>query len=295
MRTIVFACALVCLASAPALAQEPAPLPPRAPYEVPPLDDAGPRPQGAVPAAPSPAWRPQPALSPAPRGPDRDAVDAPASGPRAFQLDVGISTEFPLALGGFLGAELPGRLLLQVGAGVMPGAYSGAVNSLLTGVGAYDSTVAGFIQNALSNSFVLRASAGWRPFADHGLELLGGYTLVTLGGTTTEGDVVNAVLAEAGSSQRVTAGSGATIPLSATMHNVHATIGWRWLMAGDHLVVRASLSYLQCLAANVGVSLPSQGQAMETAVNQQLNAYVSPYLTSYVKAPLAGLSAAYRF
>jgi hypothetical protein len=115
------------------------------------------------------------------------------------------------------------------------------------------------------------------------------------GGATTEGDIVNAALAEAGSSQRVPAGSGATIPLSATMHNVHATVGWRWLMADDHLVLRASLSYLQCLAASVGVNVPSQGQAMETTINQQLNAFVSPYLTSYVKTPLVGLSAAYRF
>jgi hypothetical protein len=225
----------------------------------------------------------------------RDAAGAPASRPRDVQVDLGVSTEFPLAVGGYLGAELPGRLLLQVGAGVMPAAYSGAVNSFLSGLGAYDSTVAGLIQSALSNSFVLRASAGWRPFTDHGLELLGGYTLVTRGGATTEGDIVNAVLTEAHASQRVTAGSGATIPLSATMHNIHATIGWRWLLADDHVVVRASLSYLQCLAANVGVSLPSQGQAMETAVNQQLNGYVSPYLTSYVKTPLVGLSAAYRF
>jgi hypothetical protein len=290
LRTMVFACALVCLAVAPALAQEPAPLPPPAPYEVPPLDDAGPR--VVLAPAPPPAWAPVPAQAPAPQ---RDAADTPAAGPRAFQLDVGVSTEFPIAVGGFIGAELPGRLLLQIGAGVMPSAYSGAVNGFLSGVGAYDSTVAGFIRSALSDSFVLRLSAGWRPFADHGLELLGGYTLVTLGGATTEGDIVNAVLAEAGSSQRVAAGSGATIPLSATLHNVHATIGWRWLMANDHLVVRASLSYLQCLAANVGVSLPSQGQAMETAVNQQLNAFVTPYLTSYVKTPMVGLSAAYRF
>jgi hypothetical protein len=206
-----------------------------------------------------------------------------------------MSTEFPLAVGGFVAAEVPGRLLFQLGAGTMPSAYSGAVNSVLTSAGAYDATVGNFIHNAISNSFVLRASAGWRPFRDHGLELLGGYTLVTMGGSATEGDIINAVLQEAGSSYRVTAGSGATIPISATMHNVHATVGWRWLLADDHLVIRATLSYLQCLAANVGVSLPSQGQAMEASVNQALNGYVSPFLTTYVKTPLVGLSAAYRF
>jgi len=206
-----------------------------------------------------------------------------------------MATEFPISAGGYLGLEVPGRLLFQVGAGVMPGPYSNAVNGALTSVGAYDSTVGAFIQNALSHSFVLRASAGWRPFARHGLEILGGYTLLTLGGATTQGDVINTVLAEAHASERVPTGAGTTIPLSATLHNVHVTLGWRWLLASDHLVIRASLSYLQCLAARVAVSLPSQGQAMETAVNQQLNTLASPYFTQFVKTPLAGLSAAYRF
>ena len=70
------------------------------------------------------------------------------------------------------------------------------------------------------------------------------------------------------------------------------------LLADDHLVIRASLSYIQTLAANVGVSLanlPSQASAMEGAVNQGLNGLLSPYFTSHAKAPTMGLSAAYRF
>jgi hypothetical protein len=221
------------------------------------------------------------------------APEEPAK--KSFAIDLGVATEFPISMGGYLGAELPGRILLQVGAGVMPSPYTSAVNGVLTGVGAYDANVGNFIQNAISNSFVLRLSGGWRPFTNHGLELLGGYTLMTLGGSAAEGDIVNAVLMESGSSQRVAAGSGAMIPISATLHNVHATIGWRWLMANDHLVLRASLSYMQCVAANVGVTVPGQSAAMETAVSGAINAAVSPYLTSYVKTPLVGLSAAYRF
>ena len=214
---------------------------------------------------------------------------------RSFHFDAGIETDFPIFVGGYLGAELPGRILLQLGAGAMPAAYSGAVNGVLMSSGAYDQTIGGLVQRALGNPFVLRASAGWRPFTNHGLEILGGYTLVMMSGSETEGDIINAVLTEAGASQRVPAGSGVTIPLSATLHNVHVSLGWRWLLADDHIVLRASLSYLQCLAANVGVSVPALGQAMESAVNQQLNTFVSPYFTSYVKTPLVGLSAAYRF
>ena len=252
-----------------------------------------------MPAAevPERPWVPESAPAPvttAPvAAPERDT--AQAKQPRSFQLDVGAGTDFPVFAGAYVGAELPGRLLLQVGAGVMPAAYSGAINGVLQSAGAYDATVGGLVQKALGNPFVFRASAGWRPFTHHGLEILGGYTLILMSGSAAEGDIINAVLTEAGASERVPAGSGMTIPLSATLHNVHVSLGWRWLLADDHLVIRASLSYMQCLAANVGVSLPGQGQAMETAVNQQLNAFVSPYFTSYVKTPMVGLSAAYRF
>ncbi len=165
-------------------------------------------------------------------------------------------------------------------------------------MGAYDNVISGFVKNALSDSFVLRLSGGWRPFAGHGFEILGGYTLITLGGEATAGDIVNAVLAEAGSSQRVSGAMGPTVPLGATLHNVHVSLGWRWLVANDRLVIRASLSYLQCLAASASVKLPEgqgQGTSMEAAINQDLNGFLEPYLTRYVKTPLVGLSAGYRF
>jgi len=116
-----------------------------------------------------------------------------------------------------------------------------------------------------------------------------------MGGSSTTADVINAGLAESGSSQRVGTSMSENLPLGATLHNVHVTLGWRWLMADDHLVVRASLSYLQCLASSMSVGLPAAQQAMEPAVNQALNAAVGPFLTHYVKAPTLGLSAAYRF
>ena len=60
-------------------------------------------------------------------------------------------------------------------------------------------------------------------------------------------------------------------------------------------MIRASISYLQCLAANLGVTLPQTSTTMQTTVNQDLNNLVAPYFTSYIKTPLIGLSAAYRF
>jgi hypothetical protein len=308
------AAALIALAaSAPALAQEapPAPAPELAPTvpapevapapepaPVAPASQAAPAPQVAQPAS---AWQMAPsapgAITFAPAvEPARDVVTE--QGPRRqgdVHFDLGFGTELPISVGGVGTLELPGRLLLQLGLGFMPHGYANAIDGILTSVGAYDQTVSQLIRGSLGSSFVLKASGGWRPFEGHGLEILGGYTLITMGGATTTADIINAGLAESGSSQRVGTSMSQDIPLAATLHNVHVTVGWRWLMADDHFVVRASLSYVQCLASSMSVGLPAAQQSMEAPVNQALNAAVGPYLTTYVKAPTLGLSAAYRF
>jgi hypothetical protein len=232
-----------------------------------------------------------------------EARDVPA-GPvrekeqRDFHLDLGVGTELPISVGGVVTAELPHRLLLQLGLGFMPHGYAYAIDDVLTSVGAYDKNISALLRNTLGNSFVLRASGGWRPFEDHGFEIMAGYTLMTLGGDTTAADVINAALAEGGSSQRVTTGTTMNIPVSATLHNFHVGLGWRWLLAEDHMVIRASVSYLQCVASNVGVDLSgagSQAAAAQGMVNDALNGFLGPLFRTYVKAPTVGLSAAYRF
>jgi hypothetical protein len=275
----VAAAVLVLIAAAPALAQEA------------PVGYVAPEPGFSAPGMPAVN------LVTPNDGRDAPSPEAPRN-ERDFHFDLGFGTEAPISVGGIATAELPGRVLLQLGLGFMPHGYAYAIDGFLTSVKAYDQTISNIIRSSLGNSFVLRASGGWRPFSGHGFEILGGYTLITLGGQTTAADVINAVLAESGSSQRVPSGMNADIPLSATLHNIHVSVGWRWLLADDHLVIRASLSYIQTLAANVGVSLanlPSQAAAMEGAVNQGLNGYLGPYFTSYAKAPTMGLSAAYRF
>jgi hypothetical protein len=276
VRTVPLVSALFCLlvASLPALAQEPAPA-------------AAPEPQpaygGITFEAPAP---PRDVPEPLPKQTTSD-----------FHLDVGVATDYPISLGGLVTAEVPGRILLSLGLGVMPQPYAYSIDSLLVAVHAYDAGVSQLIRGALGNSFVLRASGGWRPFRDHGLELYGGYTMITLGGAANPVDVVNTVLAESGSSDRVS-GTYPNVGFGVTMHNVHATIGWRWLLANDHFVIRAAVSYMQCLAASANVSVPSVSgvsSQMTAGVSDALSGYIGGYLTTYGKAPVASLSASYRF
>ena len=63
-------------------------------------------------------------------------------------------------------------------------------------------------------------------------------------------------------------------------------------------MLRASLGYLQCFASTTSVSGSAPrpaGQAALTKLNSDLEGFLNPYFTEYVKAPLIGLNAAYRF
>lgn len=300
---------LALVASAPALAQEapPGALPdgftaPGAatpsPAYIPPIDTpaplaapSGPQPQGSFQGLPPVSFGPAPDSG-------RDVVEAPSRRRSGWNLDVGFGTELPISVGGLVTAEVPGRVLFQVGLGVLPGGYVNAIDGFLTAVKAYDQSVSKVVKGSLGNSFVLKASMGWRPFPSAGFEMLGGYTLMTMGGSAAASDVIDAVLAQGATGVALPAGLGAEVPLAATMHNVHATLGWRWLLADDHLVIRASLSYIQCVAASVGVKLDAlgaQAASYESTVNGALNDQLQPFFTKYVKAPTLGLSAAYRF
>ena len=82
------------------------------------------------------------------------------------------------------------------------------------------------------------------------------------------------------------------------MHNFNATIDWRFLFFGDKLVFRASVGYMQCFASSTSVTL-SSGRPMEQAainkINADIQSYLNPYYQEYVKIPVVGLTAAYRF
>lgn len=279
MRTVPLASALVCLlvTSTAALAQAP---------EAP----------GTLASEPPPSSTGGIIFEPLP--PPKDVVEKPLpKQDSGLHLDLGAATDYPISMGGLATMEVPGRLLFSLGLGFMPQPYASSIDALLVAVHAYDNSVSQLVREALSSSFVLRASGGWRPLRDHGLELYGGYTLITLGGSANPVDVVNTVLAESGSPDRIS-GSYPNASVALTLHNVHATIGWRWLLANDHLVVRAALSYMQCLAASANVSLPTVSGAspqMTEGVSQALGAFIAPYLTTYGKAPVASLSASYRF
>ena len=162
----------------------------------------------------------------------------------------------------------------------------------------YDSAISAIVRGSISNSLVLRGSLGWRPFTNHGFEMYGGYSMMTANGSVAISDVLNAILVDGGVSLQAPAGLGGDIPINATLHNVHGTIGWRWLLANDHLVIRASISYFQTVATNFQVKIPSSATVLvpyEGMINETVNSVLGGYLLKYAKAPTVGLSAGVRF
>lgn len=218
--------------------------------------------------------------------------------PSRTSFDLAFGTEAPISVGGIATLEVPGGVLFQAGAGVMPSAYTEAIDTLLTKIGAYDSAISSIVRGSISNSFVLRGSLGWRPFTNHGFEIYGGYSMMTANGSVAVSDVLNAILVDGGVSLQAPAGLSGDIPISATLHNVHGTLGWRWLLANDHLVIRASISYFQTVATHFQVKVPASATVLvpyEGMINDTVNSVLGSYLVKYAKAPTLGLSAGVRF
>ena len=192
--------------------------------------------------------------------------------------------------------ELPYRLLVQGEVGVLPAAYIGGIDGVLTGSGAYSAAMSGLVRGTVQSSLVVRASAGFRPFADHGLEIMGAYTLASLSG---EGSASQAFEAVSGSAMPA-AIPDAQVKLQSTIHSVHVSLGWRWVVA-DHFVVRASLAYLQSVASSSSFTVPATLSAIPGVakrveqVNQVVDATLSEAYMKYVKMPVVGLSLGYRF
>lgn len=225
-----------------------------------------------------------------------DAATTPPKSQRSTSFDLGVATEAPLMIGAQATLELPYRLLVQGEVGVIPSAYVNVIDGLLTGAGAYDATVSSVVRSTLQSSLVVRASAGVRPFSDHGFEIMGGYTLASIDGAVSARQAFEAV-------------SGASMPaqlpdtqvqLNTTIHSLHVSLGWRWVVA-DHLVVRASLAYLQSVGSSSSLAVPASVTALPgmatsvSQVSQAMDTTLSDSYAKYAKLPVMGLSLGYRF
>jgi hypothetical protein len=281
---LLFLVAAAALLAASTAAAEPNPSPAFAGYT---LDQPPPSVTFAPPIA---IEAPPAAPAPAP-----DAAPPPGPRARSVAFDLSVGTQVPILIGGQVTLDVH-RFLLQGEIGVLPTAYVNVVNGVLVSSGAYDQATAALVKSALGNSLVVRLSAGVRPFADHGLEIVGGYTLASVHGGVSARQTIETVT---GTTLPAELGD-AEVPISSTIHSVHLQLGWRWVLA-DHLVIRASVGYLQSVASSSHVGMPEgvPVNAITTAALARVNGAVDELLDktykTYVKTPVVGLSLGYRF
>ena len=219
----------------------------------------------------------------------------PDQGP-SIAGDVAFAVEAPIMLGAQATLELPYGFLLQSELGVLPAFAIDAVDGALVSSGAYDASVSNLVTGSLGDSLVFRLSGGIRPFPDAGFEMLVGYTVVALGGGV---DARDAVAAAGGGALPVAIPEG-EVTLHSTIHNVHMSLGWRWIIA-DHFLVRASVGYLQTVTSSSSVRVPSAWQSDPTVsaavavANPVIDTELASVYSTYVKLPVLGLSMGYRF
>ena len=209
-----------------------------------------------------------------------------------FAFDLLAGTQFPLGFGPQLALEIPARILFQAELAWMPGFYSSAIVGMIESFGDEDALLGDVADDALSNSFVFRIGAGWRPFPSAGFEILGGYTTVATSGEASARVVGRVIGGELGRTMREEVNG--RVDVKSQLHNVHITLGWRWLLVDDHMVIRAQLGYTQTVAANSSLDLPGNAE-LESRIQPVFDRKVGELLTSDVKLPVMGLMAGYRF
>lgn len=208
--------------------------------------------------------------------------------PARLTLGAEALSEFPLMVGGRIWIELPGRVSIGTSLGYLPGAYEQAVNATLMSAGAYDSQTGAVIESVMEDSFIFRASIGWRPFAERGAYLRLGYVLAVLEGSLS----TELVQAAAGSLPVPAAALSRYLDgysMESTLHMLHAEIGWQWVVARG-LSLRLGLGAAMTVGASSSIVDHGNHPKQISALLAPTEAYLDDILTSYVFTPTVTLA-----
>ena len=253
-------------------------------------------PQQASPAKATPAKASAGAVDCAATGGNGNGNDL-RDGP--FHLDLRAQTDFPLSIGGRLNAELPGRIQLSTALGVLPGAYVDVINTGVVSAGGYDRFTAYVIRDALRKSLVWRTHLGWRPFEKRGWYFEAGYGFVSLGLALTPEDVLVAALGNDAPGVPDEVDRALTYDIRTNLHMIDVESGWRWLLAGDRIVLSAALGFAATIDARTRIEPRYSNAVTDSGPARALANIGENHLDAiyerYVFTPVGTVSVGYRF
>lgn len=214
-----------------------------------------------------------------------------------FSFEAAAATDVPVYVGARLSAELPHRLRLSTGIGILPGPYVELINAVATQFEGYTDETADLVEDTLQSSLVWRLHAGWRPFENSGFYFEGGYTLVTLGGTTSIETVIAVLSGQEGA---MVEGRDPSEPheydISSTLHLVGFEAGYIFPI-GENFTLRAALGGIFTVAASSTVENLFEARRQEAAdrFNTGVEDYLNDTYKSYVHSPVVSVSVGYVF
>ena len=189
--------------------------------------------------------------------------------------------------------ESPWRITVSTSLGVMPGPFVSLINEVATGFGWYDDTTAALIRSTLETSLVWRTHLGWRPFVSLGLYVEAGYGLVTLGGSATTEEIIEALTAE----EAAAAAGGKTYNASSTLHMIDVELGYVWDLGESGWYLQTALGFAGTLGSSTEVTPAFTPRAPQLVArfSDGLERYLDDIYQSYVFTPVVTLGAGYRF
>ncbi|HHO53677.1 MAG TPA: hypothetical protein ENK18_23095 [Deltaproteobacteria bacterium] len=217
------------------------------------------------------------------------------SGP--WHVDALLRTDVPTLAGITAQLESPARIRAALTLGTFPGLYLDGIQAVATSAGWYDQATAALIDASLRGSLGVHPEVGLRPLPGQGWYLDGGYQLVTLGGSLTSTEALEALTGRSAGAR----GGALELQARSTLHLITIGTGWTWTPA-RRWIVASGIGGAFTAAASTRITVPGQParfpQIEDTASLGALAAEGEEILDEifrhYVHTPYVSVSVGYR-
>lgn len=218
-----------------------------------------------------------------------DPLEAPADAAPAasdWAFDLSATTSFPLSVGIDATLTTPVGIFGYASVGHTPNAYLSAIADVAQDAG-MRATLRPLIDEVVANgAWNVRLGIGYT--IPEGLELSVGYTMLTTSAALSPRAI------ELATRQRLAWPGMTEVPISMTVHALHARVGWRFVIE-DHFVARVALGWTHGVALDASLTVPEEIRMRPDDPATRIEEDVESGFGDYGFAPELMVSAGYRF